>query len=52
MNTVDDFNEVVKDDNMKTDRVLWIRAKTQSGINKSYTIELGDSKEGKPSKKK
>lgn len=52
MNTVDDFNEVVKDANMTTDRVLWIRAKTQSGINKSYTIELGDSKEGKPSKKK
>lgn len=52
MNTVDDFNEVVKDANMTTDRVLWIRAKTESGINKSYTIELGDSKEGKTSKKK
>ena len=52
MNTVDDFNEAVKDANMTTDRVLWIRAKTQSGINKSFTIELGDSKDAKPSKNK
>lgn len=50
MNTVDDFNEVVKEANMTTDRVLWIRAKTQSGINKSYTIELGDSKAAKDAK--
>ena len=42
METVEDFNNVVKAANMTTDRVLWIRAKTQSGINKSFTIELKD----------
>ena len=29
---------------MSNDRVLWIRAKTQSGINKSFTIELDSNK--------
>lgn len=60
MRTLDDFNEVLKKANMSTDRVLWIRAKTQSGINKSFTVELGDPKPEKqdktsikiPSKKK
>ena len=44
INSVSDFAEAVKVANMSTDRVLWIRAKTQSGLNRSYTVELGDSK--------
>ena len=44
INSVSDFEEAVKVANMSTDRVLWIRAKTQSGLNRSYTVELGDSK--------
>ena len=42
LNTVDDFEEAVKKANMSTDRVLWIRAKTMSGLNRSYTVELSD----------
>ena len=45
MNTVADFEEAVRAANMSQDRVLWIRAKTQSGLNRSYTVELGDAKE-------
>lgn len=44
MNTVADFEEAVKAANMSQDRVLWIRAKTQSGLNRSYTIELSETK--------
>lgn len=44
LNTPEDFNEAVKTTNMSNDRVLWIRAKTQSGINKSFTIELDNNK--------
>jgi len=33
-----DFEEAVKAANMSSDRVLWIRAKTQSGLNRSYTV--------------
>lgn len=44
INTVEDFEEAVKAANMSSDRVLWIRAKTQSGLNRSYTVELGDAK--------
>lgn len=44
MHTIDDFDEAVKEANMSTDRVLWIRAKTQSGINKSFAVELSDPK--------
>ncbi len=43
MKTVNDFDEAVKAANLSTDRVLWIRAKSQSGINRSYTIELSDN---------
>jgi len=43
INSVSDFEEAVKVANMSTDRVLWIRAKTQSGLNHSYTVELGES---------
>jgi len=42
MRTTADFDEAVRAANMSTDRVLWIRAKTQSGINRSYAIELSD----------
>lgn len=44
MRTTEDFDEAVREANMSTDRVLWIRAKSQSGINRSYTIELSQPK--------
>lgn len=44
MNSIADFEEAVKVANMSQDRVLWIRAKTQSGLNRSYTVELGEAK--------
>ncbi len=44
MRTTADFDEAVRAANMSTDRVLWIRAKSQSGINRSFTIELSDPK--------
>lgn len=47
MRTMEDFEEVVKAANMSSDRVLWIRAKTQSGLNKSFAVELADPKEKK-----
>lgn len=40
MNTVEDFEEVVKATNLSSDRTLWIRAVTQSGLKRSFTIEL------------
>lgn len=42
MRTIEDFEEAVKAANLSPDRVLWIRAKTQSGINKSFAVELSD----------
>jgi S1-C subfamily serine protease len=42
LNSVADFEEAVKAANLSSDRVLWIRAKTQSGLNRSYTVELSD----------
>ena len=47
MRTIDDFEEAVKAANLSPDRVLWIRAKTQSGINKSFAVELADDEEKK-----
>lgn len=44
MRSLDDFDEAVKAANKSTDPVLWIRAKTQSGLNRSFTVELADSK--------
>ena len=44
MTSSEDFYDAVKAANMSSDRVLWIRAKTQSGLNRSYTVELGDPK--------
>ncbi len=47
MHTTADFDEAVKAANMSTDRVLWIRAKTQSGLNKSFAVDLGNNSEKK-----
>lgn len=47
MRTTADYEEAVREANMSSDRVLWIRAKTQSGLNRSYTIELSDPKASK-----
>ena len=55
MRTTSDFDEAVKAANLSSDRVLWIRAKTQTGINKSFAVELADPKaksEDKTGKKK
>jgi hypothetical protein len=51
MNTKEDFEEIVKKTNLSSDRVLWIRAKTQSGINKSFTVDLEDAKKETNKKK-
>ncbi len=51
MRTTTDFDEAVKAANLSTDRVLWIRAKTQSGLNKSFAVELGDAKKDAAKKK-
>lgn len=51
MKTLDDFEQAVRDANMSTDRVLWIRAKTPSGINRSFTIELSGDTKNKEAKK-
>ena len=44
MRTNEDFEEAVKAANMSSERVLWIRAKTQTGLNKSSAVELTDPK--------
>ena len=51
MVTTDDFDEAVKQANMSSDRVLWIQAKTQSGLNKPFVIELDDDAQTPKSKK-
>lgn len=47
MRTTADFDEAVKAANLSSDRVLWIRAKTQSGINRSFAVELANEKDSK-----
>ena len=42
MRTLDDFEEAVKEANRSAERALWIRAITQSGMKRSFVIELGD----------
>ena len=42
MRTMEDFDEVVKETNRSSDRTLWIRAITQSGIKKSLVIDLSE----------
>ena len=44
MRTLEDFDEVVRTTNQSSDRTLWIRAITQSGIKKSMVIELDAEK--------
>ena len=51
MRTREDFEAAVKAANMTTDRILWIRAKTMSGLPNSFTVELGDPKDSKADKK-
>lgn len=43
MNTQTDFDEAVKAANASKEPVLWIKAKTQSGIYKSFTVDLSTS---------
>lgn len=45
MRSLKDFDEVVKAANLSTDRVLWVRAKTQSGMNRSFAVELVEPKD-------
>ncbi len=52
MRTREDFDDAVKAANMTTDRILWIRAKTQSGLPKSFTVELNEKKNDNGSTKK
>ena len=40
MNTTSDFDEAVKAANASKDPVLWIKAKTQSGLPKSFAVDL------------
>lgn len=47
MNTLTDFDEVVKEANSSKDPVLWIKAKTQSGKPCSFVIDLKENKKGK-----
>ena len=42
MNTVEDWEEAVKNDNQSTDRTLWIKALTPSGRKVSYVIDLNE----------
>ncbi|MGM9695199.1 MAG: Do family serine endopeptidase [Alloprevotella sp.] len=42
MKTLEDFEDVVKQANLSSERVLWIRAKTLSGITRSFAVELSD----------
>lgn len=44
MNTQTDFDEVVKAANASKEPVLWIKAKTQSGLPRSYVVDLTDPK--------
>lgn len=42
MNTVEDWENVVKNANKSNDRTLWIRAITSSGRKASFVVELGE----------
>ena len=44
MRTTSDFEEAVQAANLSPDLVRWIRAKTQSGMNRSFAVELADEK--------
>jgi len=47
MNTQSDFDQAVKTANASKDPVLWIKARTQSGVRKSFVVDLSDSKTDK-----
>lgn len=51
MRTRNDFDEAVKNANMSSDRTLWIRAITKSGIKKSFTVDLSEDEKAKNGKK-
>ena len=42
MNTLEDWENVVKNTNKSSDRTLWIRAITSSGRKASFVVELGE----------
>jgi hypothetical protein len=42
MVSTDDFDEAVKAANASKDPVLWIKAKTQSGLPKSFAVDLSN----------
>ena len=44
MRSVEDFEEAVKAANQSSDRVLWIRAITQSGRRVATAIDLSEDK--------
>lgn len=50
MRTREDFDEAVKEANMSSDRTLWIRAITKSGIKKSFTVDLTKDDKNKKNK--
>lgn len=43
MRNVSDFEDAVREANKSSDRILWLKAITQSGIYKSMVIELDDN---------
>lgn len=47
MRTTDDFDQVVRDANLSSDRTLWIRAVTPSGLKRSMVVELDDNSRGR-----
>ncbi|MBQ1973705.1 MAG: trypsin-like peptidase domain-containing protein [Paraprevotella sp.] len=47
MKSLDDFEEAVREANQSSDRTLWIRAVTQSGMKRSFVIELDKDVENK-----
>ncbi|MGN1236556.1 MAG: Do family serine endopeptidase [Bacteroidaceae bacterium] len=52
MNSVSDFDQVVREANASKDPVLWIKAKTSSGLPKSYVVDLNASEELKTKSEK
>lgn len=42
MQTADDWSTAVTEANKTTDRTLWIKAMTPSGLKRSYVVELGE----------
>lgn len=47
MRNVSDFEDAVREANQSSDRILWLKAITQSGIYKSMVIELDDENKKK-----